>query len=537
MQPTDAIDLVNVLSTSYGLRVRSGYRKWATGLPAGDFVGTIMSYYPPDEGQSSGSFKTVTVAGSLFAASNKNLYDITPGGSGPWTPLLDPNVALSNFWSWRNFQNAAGSFLLTCNHEGGYFTFAGPGFSSGFSNGFSVAGTGFTQIKAGTTPGDINGADPDTFAYLMVWKKRLWFVEKNSSRAWYLPPEQITGEVKQFDFGSQFRHGGNLVALANWTIDGGEGIDDLLVAVGSNGDIVIYKGYDPDQAGSDPNAFQLHGIWYAGPLPAGRRQVDPYGGDVHILTSRGTMPLSKLTQTSTIEQEMNVTISSKIDPVLTELISQFANSEDWYLKILPNEDLTVIGVPQTTGSRTVRQFTMVNTTNAWSDFEDLPVKCLLNHDHLTFGGTSKASGAGGEVYLMFLDKTDNVPLTGEPGDFIQARVIPAYAALGQASQYKSVPMVKPKILSTRNPTYSIKVLADYEFPGFSSSSPPQPTEQALWDRANWNQAKWAGTLTPILSWIGTSGGGYVITAQVDFQAEGGTRFTGMDYWTIPGGPL
>ena len=49
--------------------------------------------------------------------------------------------------------------------------------------------------------------------------------------------------------------------------------DDYLVALSYQGDVVIFKGYDPDTAGSDPNAFQLHGIWYVGAVPVGHRQV------------------------------------------------------------------------------------------------------------------------------------------------------------------------------------------------------------------------------------------------------------------------
>jgi hypothetical protein len=41
----------------------------------------------------------------------------------------------------------------------------------------------------------------------------------------------LYGTVTSWDFGSKFKHGGNLVGLWSWTVDGGIGIDDYLVAI------------------------------------------------------------------------------------------------------------------------------------------------------------------------------------------------------------------------------------------------------------------------------------------------------------------
>ena len=116
MDPRDAIEMVNILSTRRGLRVRNGYKDWATGLPAGDSVGSLMSYYPATAPQSGSSGPgNVQISGQMFACTNNNIYDVTTGGTGPWTEMIGAGEVTGNFWSWMNYANAGGNFLLACN--------------------------------------------------------------------------------------------------------------------------------------------------------------------------------------------------------------------------------------------------------------------------------------------------------------------------------------------------------------------------------------------------------------------------------------
>src|SRR5262245_6984489 len=271
MGPQYAISLVNVLCEPYGLRTRKGYTEWARNLSPGIPVGTMMSYYPADTTPEATAlpmrvkpislrlFTEPRVAaeppvGSLFAAVSGRIYDVTAGGFGPWSPMPDVS-GTSDFWTWINFQNLAGSFLVACNDDGGYAYFDG---------------SSWTTPVLGSAPGEITGVDPAFFCYVVEHKKRLWFVEKESTSAWYLPVSQVTGVATEFNFGEQFRHGGHLVAVVSWTVDGGIGVDDYLVAVSSQGDIALYKGNDPDSSTGD---FAIQGVWHLGALPAGRRSV------------------------------------------------------------------------------------------------------------------------------------------------------------------------------------------------------------------------------------------------------------------------
>lgn len=557
MAPTDALNLVNFFAEPYGLTMRGGYQEYATDLPGSVPVKTLMSYYPAVFGPSSAvasapasarNFMTrrlaprvvdVTVDGQIFACTNRGIYDVSEGGAGPWDNLLAP-VAPSDYWTWLNFQNAAGNFILAANDEGMYIVHSAiAAFSTGFSPGFSVVGTGFDHIAEGVDPGQIDGVDPDLFCYVMVWKRRLWFIEKDSTRAWYLPVEQITGTATQFDFGAQFRHGGYLVSLSNWTLDGGEGIDDYLVALSSQGDVVIFKGYDPDTADTDPSAFQLHGIWYVGALPIGRRQTNIYGGDLYILSVYGITQLSKLVAQAQVASNLVEDVTARIDPYISELMRDHHAREGWYVKFLPRDQMMVLGIPQQiTGEGTV-QLAMKIRGGAWSKMLDLPLAWMLNHGTLAFGG-GDAGGTvdgSGKVYLLFDNLLDNVPLEEDTGIAIRGRVIPAYQGFNTPGQYKRFPMIRPILRSPITPTMRLTVLTDYTGSNYYSAPTLPIYPAAVWDEDLWDVGTWGGFMPPIRKWLGTRGGGFAATVQMDIVGVGGLMLMSLDWWVVPGGPL
>jgi hypothetical protein len=555
MPQSDAVDLINVLTDHFGLSLRSGYQWWAWDLPNNQSISTLMSYYPPTAGRSTVVKQRqdisdlpravpkadVTVSGQLFACTNLNIFDVTAGGGGPWTPQTGLGVVLGDFWTWRNFQNAGGAFLLACNNLGGYISYGGSGFSDGFSDGFTTGAAGFSRIVEGPSAGDIQGQNPDLFVYLTVWKKRVWFIEKASSRAWYLPVGQLTGAVTQFDFGPQFRHGGHLTALVSWTLDGGEGIDDYLVAVSSEGDVVIYKGYDPDSADTDPSAFQLHGIWYVGALPSGFRQVDPYGGDVYILSTLGVSLLSKLVSGLHLTEAPLGAVTEKINPLIAQYMRVAQGQPDWYLKFLPREEIFMIGLPQVVSSSGVGQLAYKVPQKAWHRLGQLPFVTWSNHDGLLFsGGDLMAdSEAGGKVFLAFENSLDNVAPEGETSTprTITADVIPAYSGMGSPGLFKSFPMVRPSLLVDAIPSVKLAVLTDFR-PRQYISEPTLPSNAAArWDEGLWDVGVWGGGGIPIRKWLGTTGAGFAATVQINIAGLGATRLTSCDWLIKVGGPL
>lgn len=80
-------------------------------------------------------------------------------------------------------------------------------------------------------------------------KEFLWFVEKNTLKAWYSKEAgNIAGELAVFDLAQISKLGGELKAIINWTVDGGQGIDDYTVFLTSEGEALVYSGINPNSA-------------------------------------------------------------------------------------------------------------------------------------------------------------------------------------------------------------------------------------------------------------------------------------------------
>ena len=226
-----ALVLRNFYAQPYGCQVRKGYRVHAEGLP-GD-VESVCSHN-----------KTTS---KLYAFSTDSggatMFDVT-------TPMSPPVLKLSGLanarWQHINFPNAAGVHLVAVN---------------GADNMVWVQPNDvIVTVAAGSGAGNtINGVDPKNLIGVYAHQKRLWFVEKNSTSGWYLPPEQITGEAHMFEFGSNWTRGGTLSQIITWTIDDGNGADDHLAAISSQGEVSVYQGTDPE--GADTWSLQASITW------------------------------------------------------------------------------------------------------------------------------------------------------------------------------------------------------------------------------------------------------------------------------------
>jgi hypothetical protein len=528
MGPEFAISLVNVIVEPYGLKTRKGYTEWATNFPSAAPVWTVMNYYPATAVPVTlalpfprSNFTRLIIepradplppAGKLFAAQGGQIYDVTAGGGGPWIAQAGV-VGPTDFWTWLNFQNLAGSFLCITNDGGGYAIYNGVSWS------MPTQGAGIGQI---------NGVNPALFAFVASFKKRLWFVEKNSTRAWYLPVSQITGTVTQFNFGEQFRKGGHLVALANWTVDGGEGIDDYLVAISSQGDVVVYKGVDPD----DATQFALHGVWDVGALPVGRRSVTQTGGDVFILSQFGVTPLSVLLSASALGAIEEKRMTYLIAPLIARLMRDYATFPGWQFRMVQKEELALIGVPLEAPQFGGQFFVLKTTSGAWSVLKNLPYVSTANIDAACFAGTRD-----GRVVRAFDGNVDNVHLNEAAGTAIQCQVTPAYQPMGMPGQQKVFKLVRPTFITTLTPTLTLQILTDYGLPKPTVTPTLPNLAQSLWNVDKWDEGVWSGVQQPIKEWLGCQGVGFVGTVQLDYSGQSNCLLASIDFWTEQGGVM
>jgi hypothetical protein len=198
MDSKDAIILENWWPLPSLVQVRKGSANHVTGFT--EPVETLVEYLPP-----SGNSK-------LFAASGQSIYDVTdPGevGSAVQTGLSNAR------WQSASITTPGGSFLYLVN---------------GVDSPRLWNGTTWATITNASTPA-ITGVTTSTLAHICLFKNRLFFVENNSLRVWYLPVLSIGGNASALDLGAVFTMGGRVEACFTWTIDAGAGSDDHFVVI------------------------------------------------------------------------------------------------------------------------------------------------------------------------------------------------------------------------------------------------------------------------------------------------------------------
>src|SRR3972149_536094 len=320
MDPQTAIKLSNVLVRNYGLEFRSGWKRWSTLIPGE--VRTLMPYNPPRG-------LGVLATQKLFAAcSNGSIYDVTAQTNEVTVPpvsVVIPGQLEPGEFSWTNYATPTNNYLCVCSAGGGYWT-------------DDATGGWVDQTSGSTRPA---GAAAPSFDFLMSWKNRLLFIKDLTADVYILGVNAIIGAATNFDFGPLLIHGGDLKAMASWTMDGGDGVDDKLVLVGSEGDLLIYEGTDPTTAAT----FRIVGRWFIGPPPSGRRFLSRYGGDLAMITQYGIIYLSKLLQAKGEIAQQEAQESYRINPVLAKAVRDTRSQQYWELRTLPFLECLFINAP------------------------------------------------------------------------------------------------------------------------------------------------------------------------------------------------
>lgn len=492
MAPDEAIFLKNIYPSRYGCRVRSGYVEWCTNVGSGG-VRTIIPYVGSDTGEN-----------KLFATGEDAIYDVTSSSAAPSSVLAFGTVDNeSGFGVWAAMVTTAGHFMAYADEANGYKLY--------------TESTGaWTTVAMGGGAGQVSGVDPATFSFVTLFKNRLWFAVKDSSQAWYLPTGSISGAATLFDFGSRFKHGGTLVAMYNWTIDGGEGIDDYLVAVSSTGDVVIFKGSDPATA---TDWFQ-HGSWYIGQTPVGRRIAGAFGGELYILSAYGLIPLTKLIAGALIQQE-DIYVSRKINPLINEQMRATRTTLGWEVRLIPGENLLMIATPKRTGLDAL-QFVQSLNTEGWAAFIDIPyLTGDVWIDNFYIGDEDNR-------VLLYTGNSDNVALDGTGGLDIEFSLLQSFQEEGDIGAYKRAQFVRPVFIASASIAYIAEIRYDYDLSEVFGAPSSSTVLGALWDVALWDSALWSVELATIGDLRGGSGMGRTMAVGINGNCQAETILVRTD---------
>lgn len=474
MPPNDAVILDNIVPYTTECRLRAGMSSYATGLP-GD-VETLAVYNKADG------------TNQVFAASGGRFYNVT--SAGPVGAAVQSGLT-NNRWQYANFATSGGKFMYMVN---------------GADKPRLWNGTTWVAVDAASTPA-ITGVTTTNLININVYQRRLWFVEKDTLKVWYLPVDSIGGAATAFDLSPIFGDGGYLMAMGTWTIDSGNGMDDHAVFVSSEGQIAVYRGTDPASA----STWSLVGVYHVG-APVGRRCLAQYASDLLIISADGVLPMSKALASSRVST--GISLTDKIQLAATEAVSAYKDSFGWELTLYPEQNLLILNVPVPGGSE---QFVMFTLSGAWCRFTGWDANTFSRAgDSLFFGGN-------GAVYKAWDGVSDN-------GTAITGEALASFQYHGGMT-LKRYTMCRP-IISVDSTAVAILMGLNIDFDQTAPVGTPNVITApiAVWDTSVWDAAPWSSGFVIQKNWQTIAGIGYCGAIHFKITSGGAqVRWQSTDY--------
>lgn len=341
--------------------------------------------------------------------------------------------------------------------------------------------------------GAFTGIATSSLSYVWVYKQRLWFVEKESLNAWYLPVDQISGAAVKFPLGPVFGRGGSLLFGQTWSLESGAegGLSEQNTFTSTEGEVAVYQGIDP--AATD-GSWSKVGVYRIG-RPLGNKAFIRAGGDLVISTDIGFIPLSQAIQKD-VAALSPAAVSFPIETAWNDRVAE-RGSLPWQCEIWPTKQMSVIALPTATNSRPEMLITNART-GAWALYTGWDGNCIeLFKERLFFG-----SKAGKVIEAGVSGADQGIPYT--------ATVVPLFSDLGAAASLKIVGMARAVLLSPFpvNDTLSIQVDFTLNLPAPPDSEPISGV--SVWGAGVWGQSEWGGAIAKqaFQIWRSVYGSGY-----------------------------
>lgn len=463
MEPQYAVTLDNWVPRTGYCEIRGGYNAWAQGLSTGP-INTLMTYRPASGDE------------MLFAAAGSTIYDVSTYGS--YTASL--TGLNSDKFQYVNFTPSGGASYLVI--------------ASGQDLVRNYNGT------AWSTPA-ITGVLSSTFIHVTSFKRRLWFVEVDSTRAWYLGTDAIAGAATALDLGPFMTKGGYLNSIVTWTVDGGTGPDDYLVFITSKGQYIVYKGTDPTNA----NAWAMIGTFDVA-SPIGRRCAIRFGADDFVITTQGVLPVSQ-TLPFDPAASRSVAITNRIQNAMLQSAQLYNTNFGWEIISFPAQALLLLNIPQVEGQTQV-QYVMNTITGAWCSFSGWNANCFeIYNESLYFGGNT------GSVNLAYTGGLDYV----SP---IQYTMKCAFNYLDEPGRIKNANMIRPFFVADGTISPQIAINVDFADDAITAPVTSLSPVGAIWDTSVWDTGTWAqGTIT-VTNWLSCNALGTALSINMAVNISG-----------------
>lgn len=478
-----AVILDNWFPTTDKLTIRPGYTSYATGLGAA--VETLIEYTP------------LTGSGQLFGCAGGNIFNVTSAGAVGAAAVSGLTNAR---WQYVNFGTAGGQFVVAVN---------------GADAPLNYNGTTWATSPAITGPTAAN------LAWINSHQRRLWFGERDSLTAWYLPVNSIGGAASSFPLAGIARRGGYIMGMGTWSRDGGDGQDDVAVFLTSEGEAIVYQGTDPATAAD----WNLAGVFQLG-KPIGRRCFRKAGADLLIITDEGVVACSTILSIDRSQTE-RVALTQQINKAFNDYVRDYGSLFGWEPFIYPRRAMLLFNVP--TSSSTADQIAFNTITRAPCRFTGIPaISWGLRNNDAYFGSSN------GTVYRF------DGGATSDAGTNINTDALQAFNYFGSPGVTKIFHLARPVFEASDNPQIAVELNVDFEQRPPSSIPTTLSSNAGRWDVDTWDIATWGSDAAIALGWIGTRGRARTGAAALRIRTASTTLIAGWiatAFIFVPGGRL
>jgi hypothetical protein len=435
--------LDNFFPETETVRLFGGKQKYAT-IGSGTEVASMFSY------KSGGNTK-------LFAANSANIYDITTIADSSVSPSAAVGSLTSGDWIAAQIQTSGGTFLRLVNGADTSRIYDGSSFSTG--------------TIYDSTDGGMSDITP-TFAYVFVYKKRLFFLQANLN-AYYLSVETISGAATKLPLGGVFKQGGTLLAGGSWSQDTGDGLNVFAWFLTTEGEVAVFSGDNPSSADS-----WTHVGTYKVGRPRGKRAWFQAGGDVAIATDVGLVALSQA-RTTAVEVLGTNAASWPIDTAWKERIDN-RSFASWNMEIWPAKRMVLVGLP---GNDDYDPEMLIanSTTGAWCRRTNWNARAIE-----IFNGRAFVGSSDGKIYeLEVTGADDGTPYT--------ATCLLHADDLRDPASNKIARLMRPIIRARETPNPAVFVNAGFDDTLPTAPDAPIVSGENTWDDPDtkWDEAIWS----------------------------------------------
>lgn len=413
----------------------------------------------------------------MFAATASAIYDIT----SPADPAVSPAAAVSGLtsgdWSVANFANSAGEFSVLANGSDTVRNFDG---------------------TTWTVPA-ITGVTTSLLSQVWAFKERLWFVEKDTLSVWYLPVNAIAGAATELPLKGIFQLGGSLLFGANWSLDSGDGLDDVCIFVTTEGEVAVYAGTDP----SSSTTWGLQGVYRMG-RPLSKNGWFKAGGNLAILTEDGIIPISEAISKDRAALQ-GVAITFPIEDAWQRAIANRESDYPFTVTLWHSQTLLMVGTPAIDEDISVA-FVANARTGAWCRYTGWDVQTSVVFDDQLYFGTAAATIYRGEV------------AGNDAGVAYDGVWVPRFYT-GDGSQKFAV---HARFRGRASETYNIgfACFADYEIGSIPIVAAAQGSDlNNVWGTGVWGTMTWGGPTQAISAWQGVTGQGSALAPAVRIRSN------------------